>query len=200
MEWLVDPMPCVRRTDPHKQGCIVLAGRDQVMSGKLTKLAVTEEREGRQWAHGHISAQRRDDGVYLAVNTSGNHAIETPRLSSQDALHAADVLRAAAGNATALMCAGKSLHEILWDELMTIMDRLMTGCEAEDGRDPGRAEGVAYCIAIFQNPYAPNIEGVRAEAMERWDQQEAELAPRKLSRAAAVQVGARAARRARHAS
>jgi hypothetical protein len=165
------------------------------MSGKLTKLAVTQEREGRQWAHGHISAQRREDGVYLAVNTSGNHAIETPRLSSQDALHAADVLRAAAGNAIGSMCAGKSLHEILWDELMTIMERLMTGCEAEDGRDPGRAEGVAYCIAIFQNPYAPNIEGVRAEAMERWDQQEAEPAPAPTTNSLASRRQARRAAR-----
>lgn len=202
MEWLVDPMPCVRRTDPHKQGCIVLAGRDQVMSGKLTKLAVTEERNGRTWAHGHIQATRANDNdmyeagtIRLTVWSNPNQGSSTPALSSQDALHAADVLRAAAGNATALMCAGKSLHEILWDELMTIMDRLMTGCEAEDGRDPGRAEGVAYCIAIFQNPYAPNIDSVRAEAMERWDADMASAEAQDIPNPGRLR-SARAARRA----
>jgi len=67
-------------------------------------------------------------------------------------------------------CSGKSILEMYWDELDTIMDRLMTnGAEAADGRDPGRAEGVAYCIAVMKNPYAPNIDSVRIEAVERFD-------------------------------
>lgn len=63
--------------------------------------------------------------------------------------------------------AGRSLLEMMWQELDTIVDRLMGRAEAADGRDPGRAEGVAYCIALVQSPYAPSIEDVRAQAMDR---------------------------------
>ena len=63
---------------------------------------------------------------------------------------------------------GQSLLDGMWEELMTIGDRLMTGQEAEDGQDKGRAEGVAYCIALVQKPYAPDIQAVRAEFVERW--------------------------------
>jgi len=70
---------------------------------------------------------------------------------------------------------GKSLLAMMWEELDSIMDRLMhPGSEAEDGRDPGRAEGVAYCIAVVQSPYAPNINDIRAQAVERWEERNAE--------------------------
>jgi len=59
--------------------------------------------------------------------------------------------------------------EKMWDELDGIVDRLMSGDAAEDGKDPGRAEGVAYCIALVtHSPGVVDIEKVRAEAMERW--------------------------------
>lgn len=63
---------------------------------------------------------------------------------------------------------GKSILATLWEELMSISERLYTGAEAEDGRDPGRAEGVAYCIAVMTNPYKPDIQAVRAEVARRW--------------------------------
>lgn len=63
--------------------------------------------------------------------------------------------------------AGPSLLEKMWEELDSIVDRLMEGAEAADGRDPGRAEGVAYCIAIVQMPYAPDMMAIRAQAMDR---------------------------------
>jgi hypothetical protein len=66
---------------------------------------------------------------------------------------------------------GRSILEMLWEELMSISERLYTGAEAEDGRDPGRAEGVAFCIAVMTNPYAPNIEAVRAEVVRRWNEE-----------------------------
>jgi hypothetical protein len=67
--------------------------------------------------------------------------------------------------------AGRSILEHLWIELMTICDRLYTGAEAEDGRDPGRAEGVAYCIAVMTNPYQPDIQAVRTEVARRWKEE-----------------------------
>jgi len=66
-------------------------------------------------------------------------------------------------------CAGKSIVEIMWEELDTIVERIMTGEEAEDGRDPGRAEGVAMCISIISNPYLPNLPAVREEAIRRFE-------------------------------
>lgn len=88
--------------------------------------------------------------------------------------------------------AGRSLIEILWEELDSIMDRLMDDgapepprnhnaplsakeakefCNsfAEWGEERGQAQGVAYALAIMLNPYQPNVPGVKAEAMERWE-------------------------------
>lgn len=71
--------------------------------------------------------------------------------------------------------AGRSIGEKLWEELDRIVERLMSGEEADDGRDPGRAEGVAFCIAVLtHSPGEANIERVRAEAMERWETAQAE--------------------------
>lgn len=69
------------------------------------------------------------------------------------------------------MGAGRSILSMLWDELMSISERLLSGDPAEDGRDPGRAEGVAYCIAVMTNPYKPDIEAVRAEVVRRWNEE-----------------------------
>ena len=66
-------------------------------------------------------------------------------------------------------CRGRSIVEMMCDELDTIVDRLLNGGEAADGRDPGRAEGVAFCIAIIQQPYNPNIDAVREDAMLRYE-------------------------------
>lgn len=69
-------------------------------------------------------------------------------------------------------CAGKSLLEIMWEELDTIVERMMAGAGAED--DKGMALGVAYCIAVVTNPYYVNVEAVREEAMERWEEKHGE--------------------------
>lgn len=70
-------------------------------------------------------------------------------------------------------CAGKSLMEHMWDELDAIVARLMSeDGAAEDGKDPGRAEGVAWCISLFSQPYYPDIDSVREEAMRRYEEAE----------------------------
>lgn len=71
-------------------------------------------------------------------------------------------------------CAGKPIIEMMWDELMAVYERLAEGAEAKDGRDPGRAEGMALCIAILQNPYQPNIEAVREESVRRYEEEYAD--------------------------
>lgn len=133
------------------------------------KLVRVEERDGTRWAHGHISARRDTEGVYLVVNTSPQRSTETPALSSQDARVASQVLLAAASNAGGLHCVGKSLIETLWDEMDRLMEGLMTDKDAEDGGDKYRAEQLCWVIAYFQNPYAPSMDAVREQAMERWE-------------------------------
>ena len=72
------------------------------------------------------------------------------------------------------VCHGKSILEMLWDELDGIVERLQAGAEAEDGNDVGRAQGVAYAIAVIENPYHVDMERIRAEAMDRWEAQNEE--------------------------
>lgn len=66
-------------------------------------------------------------------------------------------------------CGGKSIVGMLEDELDTIVERIMNGAEAADGRDPGRAEGIATALAVFFNPYRPDLDAVRQAAMDRYD-------------------------------
>lgn len=61
--------------------------------------------------------------------------------------------------------AGRSIQEQIWQHLDAATDRLLNGGAAED--DKGFARGLAMACAIFRNPYSPNIESIRAEAMAR---------------------------------
>jgi hypothetical protein len=65
------------------------------------------------------------------------------------------------------LCSGKSILDMLWEELDAIVERLMAGAASEE--DKGRAQGTAYAIAVIENPYLPNIERIRDEAMQRWE-------------------------------
>lgn len=158
---------------------------------------------GTTWSFGHIHVEKnsQEAGFRFTYYSSPDTAHSTPALTSQECTIAADVLRAAAVNAGGSQCAGKSVYEQLWEELMAIMERLMTGQEAEDGRDPGRAEGVAHALAVFTNPYLPNIEAIRDEAMERWENEGTGVpAVRSQPAPAPAHRSPRAARRARRAS
>ena len=87
-----------------------------------------------------------------------------------------------------LLNAGRSISEMLWEELDRVMDILMvegepakwTGSEdSEDvgtasewlqwGEQRGQAQGVAYAIALMYSPYAPNVPHIKELAMERWE-------------------------------
>lgn len=92
----------------------------------------------------------------------------------------------------------QALFEELWKELDTIVDHIMTtdephvsdfnsGVQYQDidtgeatkacvqyGEWRGQAQGVAYALAVLTNPYAPDVDKIRAEAMERWEAGEEE--------------------------
>jgi hypothetical protein len=67
-------------------------------------------------------------------------------------------------------CIKRSIVEMMEDELDVVIERLMSGDgAAADGRDPGRAEGLAIAISIVKQPYSPDINLARNEAMLRYE-------------------------------
>jgi hypothetical protein len=181
--WLADPVACaVRLKDNAKDGCIILAGREEVMS-RSTRVYRAVEGEGTRneetvWRAGNIEVRRLGKDHRQVVNGKGNlqltrwknesQGMTIAELLSTEAIMMADVLRAAAVNAGGSACGGETILELLWRELMVVYERLMTDQDAEDDR--GIAQGLAYAIAIMQNPYRPNIDTVREQAAERWEQ------------------------------
>lgn len=69
---------------------------------------------------------------------------------------------------------GPTLLEALWSEMDTLMERLMTGTDAEDGGDKFRAQELAWVLAIVTDPYEPSVDKIRAETMARWNASQAE--------------------------
>lgn len=67
---------------------------------------------------------------------------------------------------------GPTLLEALWSEMDSIMERLMTGQDAEG--DKFKAQELAWVLAIVTNAYAPSMDNIRAEAVRRWNAAEAE--------------------------
>lgn len=164
-----------------------------------------EQEEGARYAWGHLWVEVKGKPGELRKMRAGSnvqsgpstHMVGTEWLSTEHANVMSDLLRAAVVNAGGTSCGGKTILELLWEELDAIMERLMSGGQADDERDPGRAEGVAYAIAVMQNPYLPNVDNVREQAMERWEQ--AEAAPKPEPKARPTIAQRRAARRARRA-
>jgi hypothetical protein len=180
--WLADPVACIARLRKEEGGCIVLAGRNEVLS-RSTRVYRAVEDEGTKneatiWSAGHVQVvregqdQRRDHGkanLNLVYWTTPSDGVEVGPLLASEAILMSDVLRAAAVSAGGSACGGQTLLELMWDELMTIIERLMTGQDAEDDR--GMAQGMAYAIAIMQNPYRPNVDAIRVQAMDKWNEE-----------------------------
>lgn len=75
----------------------------------------------------------------------------------------------------------QALLEEGWKELDTIVELIMS--EGEDpgmsvdgalrrGELRGQCQGIAYMLAVLVNPYAPDVEAIREEAMRRWEKGE----------------------------
>jgi hypothetical protein len=76
----------------------------------------------------------------------------------------------------AASAAGRSLLEMLWEELDDIMDRLVAdgkpnNLEADEwlayGEERGRAQGITYAIAVIMNPYKVDVPKVKRIAAKR---------------------------------
>lgn len=135
----------------------------------------TEEENGIYWRHGHLYA-RREGGVKMdpverivigrETERKGVRGSVELKFLVEHANTASDLLRAAYSNNGGHSCGGTSLYEMVWQEMMAITERLMTGQAAED--DVGAARATAYVLAIMQNPYRPNVEAVKEQVMEKW--------------------------------
>jgi len=87
--------------------------------------------------------------------------------------------------------AGKSIIEIIWEDMDDTMDLLKEGGIPDSRLDPreggwedhlkelmddmktygeerGRAQGLAYALAVLTNPYAVNVDEIKREALKRW--------------------------------
>jgi hypothetical protein len=92
-------------------------------------------------------------------------------------------------------CAGPSLLELMWASLLDELAQLMPGGEYHEDERPkssvpeeleieidwteerarvqGACQGISACIALVLNPYHPNVDAVKAEAVTWWTDQEA---------------------------
>lgn len=82
------------------------------------------------------------------------------------------------------MTAGRSILQMLWDEMDAEMSDLMLlvdeGAPTEEkdlllyvaakAKASGVCLGIAKCIAIMTNPYDPDVDAVRRETKERYEQ------------------------------
>lgn len=92
---------------------------------------------------------------------------------------------------------GKSVLDLLWEHLDDFVDAVQEPVNEEEADlSKGRAHGMAVAIALVTNPYDPDVDEVKAQAMERWaDRSEVDSAP--MDRSAARRAR-RAARRGRN--
>lgn len=158
----------------------------------------TEEGARYEWGHLYVRTEGqpgepRTMYAGVAVKPGSSHSIETPGMNPEHANVMSDLLRAAVVNAGGTSCGGQSLYDMVWEEMMAITDRLMTGQEGED--DVGAARAIAWVLAVMQNPYLPNVDAIREQVMDRWEgEQAADPEPPKPTRARSVRVARRRTR------
>lgn len=75
---------------------------------------------------------------------------------------------------------GKTLLDIMWEDLLACISNLMDSQDLviddpDLNRLKGRAEGIAWCIAVLtQSPRPVDINAIKEEAMERWEAENAD--------------------------
>jgi hypothetical protein len=172
--WLADPVACAVRLKTER-GCQILAGRTEAMS-RTTLVHRQETPKGARYEWGHLFVEtvgkpgqqrKMRAGVTEPATGRSTSTTGTSWLDPEHANVLSDLLRAAVVNAGGTSCGGKTLYDMVWDEMMLTLERLMTGQQSED--DVGAARALAYVLAIMQNPYLPNVDAVREQAMEKWE-------------------------------
>lgn len=173
---------------------------------RTTLVQRQETDNGARYEWGHLFVEvKGQPGDLRQMRAGTNHKqgtveskVVTDWLSTEHANVMSDLLRAAVVNAGGTSCGGKSLYELLWDEMDVVTDRLMADVERDVESDPddvGGARMLAWCIAVFQNPYLPNVDSVKETAMQRWEEADRTPAPAPKKATPAARRTARRARR-----
>jgi hypothetical protein len=199
--WLADPVACAIRLK-NESGCTILAGRGEV-TGRSTKLNRSVEADGTYWSWGHVyaketpatSTKRRTIQAGLWANENTN--VETPSMLPEAANALADCLRAAYVQAGSSDCGGQTIMELIWNEMMVVTDRLISDGEGAEPDDIGAARSLAWVLAVMQNPYLPNVDSVREQVMERWENENAVREATPVRSVVEDRAAKRRARRAR---
>lgn len=73
-------------------------------------------------------------------------------------------------------CAGRSIQDMIWEELDGTMDELMRDGAGAEPESKGYAAGLAYALAMMRNPYDVEtaMETIREEALDRWEERDTE--------------------------
>jgi len=127
-------------------------------------------------ARGVTAVESNSDGfsdwaeVILDIQM-GTHVrrIELTRAAGQDIL---DEL-----NKALKPWAGKSIRETVEEQLDTVVERLLAEGKPDSdaspdeyiayGEERGQAQGLAYALAVFINPYKPSVPEAKKAALER---------------------------------
>lgn len=73
--------------------------------------------------------------------------------------------------------AGPPLRELVFERLdarVTVLMNARLDARPIPEQERHEATGLATALAIFTNPYSPDVDAIRAEAMERWEARNAE--------------------------
>jgi hypothetical protein len=155
-----------------------------------------------EWGHLYVAVYGKPGEVRTFVPGENGNPHDGMHLSTEHANVMSDLLRAAVVNAGGSSCGGKTLYDMMWDEMMVVTDRLIGAGEDKDPDDVGAARSLAWVIAVMQNPYLPNVDSVREQVMERWEREDAAEAAYVAASPVTRRAGrgaVRAKRRARNA-
>lgn len=65
------------------------------------------------------------------------------------------------------VCEGRSIVETMEDHLDDLIEELINGDHPYPDSLKARTLGVAECIALIRNPYNPDVDLIREQAMAR---------------------------------
>lgn len=131
-----------------------------------------------EYDHANIKWVDRPEDIWVVEEPYDEYGPSGAYVSEKAAMDAAEgdqVVRPVTLHRPSLapIYGGPTLLEALWAEMDRLMEGLMTKADAEDGGDRFRAAELAWVLAIVTNAYDPSVDRIRAEAMQRWANQQA---------------------------
>lgn len=167
-----DAVHCVRTIDSGQAACTVLRERNDMAKATDATLPPALRRGAVQPSNFGDFKTRLTRALAPVVHPE-DLAKAVKRVLAEKPMRAGS-LAAKQGKTSVIRehrpeCGGQSILGMFWDELDTIMERLMAGDGAEADGDKDRAYQLAWCIAVTENPYHINVDRVRREAVARWE-------------------------------